>query len=721
MAVFVVNSRASLEDDAGYFSALGKYLPGAPAVSDLNALFLRLLDLVRGGGHFFFALKAEHRDLASGRSRGASRNVDSHVSAADHDDVAGKAQAVVLIYAVEEFDAALNALGVLAGNARFASAHKADGDIEGLVAVPAERVYRNVAPDLYAAADLNAHLAENVDLRLDNVLFKPERGYAVCKHSARSFLLLEHGHVVAALAEIIGAGETGGSGSDDRHLVIRAPHSAVVLLADGDVSRLCLELLGGYELLYLVDSNRLIDGSPRAGVLAAAVADRAAYGGEGVVLLYELKGVEVSALRRHLNVALNGEVGGAGGLAGRRARVVAVYLRVLAVVHVPVIRRPLCRVGQLGEGILYLALPGAELLSELRRADGADLDALSAGDAFFLLNVGSVGAAGHIRGIVKLARSQGVADAGGAVAYRDDLLLAVDIRDLVNEAVALGALEYLHNLVVAYVAAHIAVDAVFRHIADADAEFAVYLAGALAAHCLLLAAGALADGVFIVFLEPVGDVLHARGLALALDSLLDRDNVHSDSGSSGGYHRGHVLKRHLGHKVEEGREIRVLSRQLVVHHHKLRRAGHEDGHVILLVLIRVLPVHLENAHPAQVVDHLLALLLGHIVHLREGRSVVGDAGLLEVQKELCLLLRQHLVERPVLRIVRLHCAGVFDEVPVRYHRAELKDKLLLLLIRRDIVRVLPEIPLVHHSVFLILHACLPLPLLFLRILSFPLK
>ena len=90
----------------------------------------------------------------------------------------------------------------------------------------------------------------------------------------------------------------------------------------------------------------------------------------------------------------------AGRLAGRGAGVVAVDLRVFAVVDVPFIRAPGLIVRQLHLRIFDLAVFGAELLAQLGGADRADLHALAAGDAFGLVNVRAVGGGGHVRGVV---------------------------------------------------------------------------------------------------------------------------------------------------------------------------------------------------------------------------------------------------------------------------------------------------------------------------------
>ena len=135
-----------------------------------------------------------------------------------------------------------------------------------------------------------------------------------------------------------------------------------------------------------------------------------------------------------------------------------------------------------------------------------------------------------------------------------------------DEAVALGPLQDLQDLLVGDVAAHALLHAVLGHVAHAHAELAVDLAAALAPHALLLAAGALAHGVLVVLVEPVGDVLHAHGLVLVLDGLLHGDHVHAHAAAAQGDHLGDAFEGHLGHEVEEGGQLGVLARQLIVHH-----------------------------------------------------------------------------------------------------------------------------------------------------------
>ena len=195
---------------------------------------------------------------------------------------------------------------------------------------------------------------------------------------------------------------------------------------------------------------------------------------------------------------------GARGLAGGGAGVIAVYHIVVAVIGVPLIRTPLGIVRQLVLRVLDVAVLGAELLAELRSTGGADLDALAAGDALFLIDVRDVSAAGHVGSIEELGGTQGVADAGRAVADGENLILAVDIGYLVNIALILGTLENLHGLVIGdEPAVFLGLVAVKGSVADRDAPQILDVTRAFAAHALRAAAGADADSKLIILLQPV--------------------------------------------------------------------------------------------------------------------------------------------------------------------------------------------------------------------------
>ena len=143
--------------------------------------------------------------------------------------------------------------------------------------------------------------------------------------------------------------------------------------------------------------------------------------------------------------------------------------------------------------------------------------------------------------------------------------------------------------------------AVVGKIADADAPFALNVAGAFAADALLLAAGA--DGhadVTLIFLEPVAEVLDGQRLALGGDGLLNRDDMHADACASGRHHFGDAGQRQISHALEEVSRLGVHVGLLGVYHHNLGAAG--DEHVqhpalfmVGVLTVEVFPVELDKA------------------------------------------------------------------------------------------------------------------------------
>ena len=236
-----------------------------------------------------------------------------------------------------------------------------------------------------------------------------------------------------------------------------------------------------------------------------AVADRAADSGQRVILLDELQRIEIAPLGRHADIALYGQMRRTCRFARRCAGLIAVDLYVVTVVEVPLLRTPRSEIGQLSFRVFDgAAVLVAELLAKLRRADRADLDALAAGHALFCRHMRTVGGGGQVRCIEQLRGTKGVADARRTVTDADDLIRTVQIRDLVNKALFLGALEDLDGLIVCNIMrVLLCLDAVFCHIAECDAEIALDIAGALMTDALLPTAGAHIDGQLVIFLQPV--------------------------------------------------------------------------------------------------------------------------------------------------------------------------------------------------------------------------
>jgi hypothetical protein len=128
-------------------------------------------------------------------------------------------------------------------------------------------------------------------------------------------LLLEHHGLVALDGQIVGAGHAGGAGADDGDLLVEALwcRSGSWAGCSGAPAFISCSAMN-----FLISSMAM--GSSTVPRVQASsqylVADAAADGGERVVLLDELQGVLILALAGHLDVALDGDVGGAGHLAG---------------------------------------------------------------------------------------------------------------------------------------------------------------------------------------------------------------------------------------------------------------------------------------------------------------------------------------------------------------------------------------------------------------------
>ena len=633
-----------LDLDGLDLAVLAEDLGRSAQEAELHALFHGFRDFLRVSRHF--GLTAAVDDVGVLRAETDSRAADVHgdVAAADDGALLADARLLAEVDLAQEVHAAVHAGELFARDADGRALLRTDGQIEALVALLTQLIDGDVLADLDAALEVDAHLFEHLDLGVDHVLLETEARDAEGQHAAGHLVFIEHGDVfVAHVRQIVGARQAGRAGADDGDLLRVRIGDAAVGDDLRDVALVGLELLLGDKLFDLVDGDGAVDVAAGAGVLAAPVADAAANGRERVILLDELERVQIAALRSQIDVALNGDMRRAGGLAGCGAGLVALLLVVVLIVRAPhmlapvvVVRQRLLRIDH-GSGL------GAQLLAELGGAGRADLGALAAGDALFGIDMGTVSGGGHVGRVEQLARSQREAGAERAVADGEDLILAVDVRDLVDIAVVLGALEDLHRLFIGDLAALAGLETVVTKLTDGDAHLILQLTAALPLKAHGIAAGAIADAeVVLILLQPVGDVLDIDRLVRGRDGLLDRDDVHADAGASGRHHAGDLRQRQKRHALEKLRDLRMLLHLLQVHVHQLCRAGHEDRQRPLLVMVGVLPVVLEQADHGHLVkqllhvDGILAELLadlgrcGRHAHLhreRKLRHLVGnDAG-----------------------------------------------------------------------------------------------
>ena len=283
--------------------------------------------------------------------------------------------------------------------------------------------------------------------------------------------------------------------------------------------------------------------------------------------------------------------------------------------------------------------------------------------------MGDVGGAREVGRVEQLRGTKRIADVHVAVADGEDLVLAVDVGDLVDEAVVLRALEDVEGLLARDVVAAVRLDDVVRHVANGDAPVVEVIAAALAHALATHAAAAGAGGVFaIVLVEPVLDVLDGDGLVLMLDGALDGNNVHADARASGRHERCRAGERALRGLLEELGENRVLLELAPAHVEELRRSRHEHGENPLLLMLGILPVVFEEAHVGDLVEHGFELLRRDARRLDGGLERVGLAHL-ELDEHVSLLVSRSLGEAPVLIGQKL----VFSEEAVRAVLAEGHD------------------------------------------------
>ena len=625
-------------------------LLGTPTAADVRAVLNGLATLLLAGGHLGLALQAEHLNMLGAQTAGVAGNIDGHVAAAHHDSAAGQGIDLAAVNLAKEVDGHGHVLGILARNTGKAAALAADGHVKGLKALRAQLVERHITTDLHAIAELGTHQANDLDIGLDNILLQLKAGNAIGEHATRAFVLLEHDGLVALLGQIESAGQAGRTGTDDGDLLIKAA-SARRGHHRWDIAGRGIQIALGDKLLDLVDSHGGVHTAAGAGILTAAVAHTAADSGQRVLALDERQRLVIATLSRELQIALNGDMRGAGRLAGSGAGLMRLDAVVVAVVGRPLGVVPLGGIGQLLArilGHLSAGLFAAELLAQLGGAGRTHLNAATAGHALVLLDLGDIGRARQVGRVEQLRGAQGIAHVDVAVADGEDLVLAVDVGDLVHKAVVLGLAQDVVNLVAGHVMATISLDHVVGHIAHGDAPIGRVVGAALTHHATARAAAAGASGIFaIVFVEPMLDMLDRHRGARGVDSLLDRNDMHADTGASGRHHRRGLGQRSLGRLLKELGVDRVLFELAHAHVEELGRTRHQHGQHPLLGALGVFPVVLEQTRVAHVVEHLLDLGLGHAGELGHLGQRIGTAHL-HLAEHFGLLVGRGLGKRPVL-------------------------------------------------------------------------
>ena len=368
------------------------------------------------------------------------------------------------------------------------------------------------------------------------------------------------------------------------------------------------------KALDLVNGDCLVNACAGALGLALLVADASADGGEGVLLLYKLKRLGVASLSGELEVALNGNVSRAGGLAGRGAGVEGV-LEVLAVIGIEGL------FDENGVGELRVARRrevgrGAQLLAELERIAGAGLDALCARNALCLVYLGDEVRAYRISRAEHQSRAQSEAGAGAAVADSGAVACLLDVGDIVHQTVFLGALDDLKRLLAAYLTRTARAYVVLGALAHLDAHILVKVTAAVAYARARGAAGAGGNGENIVLIKIVGKALIVVYAGYALKGALDGDDAHKTVAV--GKHGTERLHTQAGVFLKGAADLGVGCHELLVVYHHLKDAGREYLHEIDILPALLVegaaekPVVNEIVQRGLYLVHGLADLLGEI-------------------------------------------------------------------------------------------------------------
>ena len=163
-----------------------------------------------------------------------------------------------------------------------------------------------------------------------------------------------------------------------------------------------IKILVCNEFLYCIDSDRLVDCTSCAGILAATIAHPSAHCREWILPLDKLQSLTIFSFRSFLQIALDGDVSRAGSLARRRTGRVAVDTVAVTIVLVPFVFPPFHCIREFLTRICLRTLFGAEFLTEFHGSCWAILDTSSAGDAFRRFHLGYICASGHIRCVEEL-------------------------------------------------------------------------------------------------------------------------------------------------------------------------------------------------------------------------------------------------------------------------------------------------------------------------------
>ena len=124
---------------------------------------------------------------------------------------------------------------------------------------------------------------DELDLLVEHRLRQAVLGQGVAEHAAGRRPRVEAGHLVAKQGQVVGAGEAGGAGTHDRHLLAGRRQLLLEHACDHGLEALGQVDLVGDGAMDLAHVHRLVDGLAPAAVVAGVLADATGRGRQRVV------------------------------------------------------------------------------------------------------------------------------------------------------------------------------------------------------------------------------------------------------------------------------------------------------------------------------------------------------------------------------------------------------------------------------------------------------
>ena len=219
--VFVEYGRAALEFDAGDLAVFIQNPYGSPAVVELDTLGQRLFAFPVVRRHLVALFQADEFDLFEADPSGRPGHVDGHVTAADHDDAFSlgrlpfaEAQIPQEVHALED------PVQVRTGDGKRISAVKSHSQVDGLVPLLEEVFDAVFLIDGMIELQFRTELRDVFDFLVEHLGGQTIVRDTDPKHAACDRKRFENRRVIAFPSQVIRRGQTGGTRSDDRDLLV---------------------------------------------------------------------------------------------------------------------------------------------------------------------------------------------------------------------------------------------------------------------------------------------------------------------------------------------------------------------------------------------------------------------------------------------------------------------------------------------------------------------